>query len=100
MIAYPLCHGVRLSKIRGGRLLTGIGADGGAEDRMGLCAFRHHIGWRLNVRLCGRRGLLGLVGLRTLGVLLAALLLRLLHVFDGGAEGALQLRVVWQHSPT
>ena len=27
-IAYPSCLGVRLSKIRGGRLLTGVGGDG------------------------------------------------------------------------
>ena len=53
-IAYPSCLGVRLSNIRGGRLLTGVGGDGGAEGRMGPRAVRHHInggrslrpGWR------------------------------------------------------
>jgi hypothetical protein len=37
----------------------------------------------------------GLRGLRLPGVSLAALVLRLLHVFDGGAEGALQLRALF-----
>ena len=34
---------VRLSKIRGGRLLTGVGGDGSTEDRVGLRALRHHV---------------------------------------------------------
>src|ERR1022692_209106 len=37
VIAYPLCRGVRLSKIRGGSLLTAIGGCGGAKERMVLC---------------------------------------------------------------
>jgi len=35
-------------KDQGGRTLTGIGVDGGAEDRMGLGGFRHHIGGRVD----------------------------------------------------
>jgi hypothetical protein len=41
-IVYPLCRGVRLSKIKGGRLLTGIGGDWGAEDR--VRAWRARVG--------------------------------------------------------
>jgi hypothetical protein len=67
---------------------------------MGLRSLRHHVvggrrwgpGWRVNRRLRGlRRRLLALGGL------LAALLLRLLHVLDGGAEGALQLRALFRN---
>ena len=71
VIAYPLCRGVRLSKIRGDRLLTGVGGDGGARDWMVLYALRHHItgGWGRRLR-----GLYGLFGLLFLGPGLALLL--------------------------
>jgi hypothetical protein len=54
-------------KDQGDRLLTAIGGDGGAEDRMVLCTLRHHIigvrnlwlGWRVNRRLHGLHGWCG-----------------------------------------
>ena len=69
---------------------------------MGLCALRHYVvggrrlwpGWLVNRRLRSLRG-----RLLALGILLAALLLRLLHVLDGGAEGALQLRALFRNVP-
>ena len=73
-------------KDQGGRLLTGVGGDGSTEDRVGLRALRRHkigvrnlgSGWR---RYRRRRGFRGLRRLRLAGL---ALLLRLLHVRDGG----------------
>src|ERR1017187_8130871 len=82
-----------------GRWLTGIGGGGGAEDWMGFGALRHYIGRLRNRRWSGFRGLRRLRGLRLPGVLLAALLLRLLQVLDGGAEGALQLRALFGNVP-
>src|ERR1035438_6029958 len=86
-------------KDQGGQLLTGVGGDGGAEDGVCFLALRHGVlgvrsgwfGWLRNRR---RRGLRGLCRLwtRLEGL---AFLLRLLHVRDGGAEGALQLGAVF-----
>src|ERR1700691_2427273 len=79
-----------------GRLLTAIGGGGGGENWMVLCAVRHYITGGRSLRLgrWGRRpgGLSGLLG-RGQGPGLA-LLLELLHVRDGGAEGTLQLRAL------
>src|ERR1035438_4436283 len=44
-------------KDQGGRVLTGIGGDGGAEGWMVLCALRHHISGVRNRWLCGLHGL-------------------------------------------
>ena len=62
---------VGLSKTRGVGSLTAIGCDGGAEDRMVLCALRHQIvrvrnlwlGWLRNRRCGGLRGWRGLLPL-------------------------------------
>src|ERR1022692_4103970 len=96
VIAYPLCLGFLLSKTRGVGSLAAVRGDGGTEDRVGLCALRHYIiegrslraGRLVSRRWRGFRGLRRLRGLRLRPGL--PLLLRLLHVFDGGAEGALQ----------
>ena len=50
-------------KDQGGRLLTAIGGDGGAEDRMVLGALRHQIGGLRNQWPGGLYGLLWLHGL-------------------------------------
>ena len=57
VVADQLGSFVRLSKISGGRLLTGIGGDGGAEGWMVLCALRHHTSGVRNRWLCGLHGL-------------------------------------------
>src|ERR1022692_3621038 len=56
VVAYRLGSFVRLSKIRGGRFLTGIGGDGGTGDWMVL-ALRHHISGVRNRWFCGLHGL-------------------------------------------
>lgn len=76
-----------LVKDQGGRLLTGIGGNGGAEDWMVLGALRHHIRGLRNRRLDGLRGLNRLGGLRLAG---QALLLQLLQFPHGRSEGTLQ----------
>ena len=94
-IASPLEACGRLSKIRGAGLLTGVGGRGGAEDRVGLRAFRHHVGWWL--RGLGRRWRSVSCFLRLDGWLLPglALLLQLLQFVQGGGEGTLQARAVF-----
>ena len=61
----------------------------------GLSALRHHIVGLRNRRRSGFRGLRRLRGLLRLPGL--TLLLRLLHVLYGGAEGALQLRALFRN---
>src|ERR1039458_5431368 len=98
LIADQVRSFIRFSKTKGVDSLTAIRGNGGAGDRMGLYALRHHVvggrrswlGWLVNRRLRGLRG-----PLLALSILLAALLLRLLHVLDGGAEGGLQLRALF-----
>ena len=67
-----------------GRLLTGIGGDGGAEDRVGLRALRHHIVGVFNWPLRGLRGLRLRPGL--------PLFLCLLQFPHRSGEGTLQMR--------
>src|ERR1035438_3307516 len=61
----------------------------------GLSALRHHIVGLRNRRRSRFRGLRRLRGLLRLPGL--TLLLRLLHVLYGGAEGALQLRALFRN---
>ena len=99
-VAYPLCRVVRLSKIRGGRLLTGIGGGGGTEG-----ALRAGLGWQMpgagvvTGRLVSRfrRGFWGFGRLR-LGPGLP-LFLQLPQVPHGGAEGTLQPRALHRDVP-
>ena len=98
LIADQVSQAFLLSKTKKVDSLTAVRGGGGAEDRMGLQSLRHHVvgrrrlwlGWLVNRRLRGLRG-----RLLALSILLAALLLRLLHVLDSGAEGALQLRTLF-----
>ena len=76
-------------KDQGGKLLTGIGGGGSAEDRVGFRVLRHRMiggrsGWAGRRMGRGGRGFRGLRGPRMAGGLLAALLLQLLQFPQAG----------------